>query len=387
MKHYIFSLISIIVPIHSIAMDLPTKIIVSPNTSVQQKKLLINAINTKLNIVFKDHVICCYSVPKFFSEKDHFDLLDEVNNYYRPKIGIGIEDIRRLKKMNHLFAATLNYFAEIAWENLNKVTLNTLTIITDYTQQQPTPLLNKLLPSLKNYVMHAAYNKTKRVHFVEFFGHTKPITDIDINAQASLASSASMDETFRLWNLQTGKEICILAGKASRGYVKFNEDGSLLATATVSHKNPLTFDITIWDTTSQTNMWFIQYKKPFEALAFFEHDKKITFAILGTSTSTLYSLKKLKEPIYCGEYKQKLIITSDTNNKGYTIKKRDDYSWMAAKRAPRLYLLERAIENTSGQTSINIEKIPLYKKLLESEKDIVDTLFKSKYLNTYTLIN
>jgi len=383
MKSYIFFLIVMTMhAAHSIAMDLSEKtpLILS---SVQQKNKHTTSISEAINKAIEDSSFCCGLCTKIFVEQDHFDLIKYVDRCY-PK-GMCEKDIHTLKKKNSYFAASIDYFCDIAKKNYDAVTLSTLNIVTNHEQKQPTSQLEALPSALKKYVMAMAYNKLRRVHSIEFIGHTAPVRRVALNHEKNLACSASKDGTFRLWNLETGKQLYILKELAVSGYVTFNNAGTLLATATLLQEEPFEITIKIWDTDSQKALWNIQHQNRFSALAFFQGQTDITLAILGQNSSTLYTLKKDHEPMCIGNNMQGIPISVD---KGYKIKKRkEDHAWIAEKSSPRLYLLERAIENTPAPTVINIHKSPLYKKLLQSEKDIVNALFKTKYLDTYTPIN
>lgn len=381
MKHHIFSLILIVASTHSIAMDLPEKqpLILSPT---QQKNKQTTSISEAINKAIQSSSICCGLCTKIFVERDHFDLIKYVDRYY-PK-GMCEKDIDRLKKKNPFFAESINYFSDIAKKNYAAVTLTTLNIVTDHEQKQSIPQLNELPTGLKKYVMEIAYHKLRRVHCTEFTGHTAPVRRVAINSEKNLACSASKDGTFRLWDLETGKELGILAEKAVSGYVAFNNTGTLLATATLSQEEPFEITIKVWGTDSRKVLWNIQHNRQFAALAFFQNETNPTLAILSKNISTLYALKKDQEPMCMGNNMQDIPIPVD---KGHKIKKKDDHTWIAEKSAPILYLLEQAIKNTPAPNCINISKIPLYKKLLQSEKDIVDAMFKTKYLATYTPIN
>lgn len=381
MNHYIFSLIFITVSLHSIAMDVAEKkpLIFS---AAQQKSEHTTSISKAINEAIQNSSLCCGLLTKSFLERDHFDLLRYVDSCY-PK-GICEHDIDRLKKKNHFFAETIHYFSGIAKKNYAAVTLSTLNIITDHHQTQPTKELNDLSPEWRKYVMEMAYHRLRRVHSIEFAGHTAPVRRVAINHEKNLASSASKDGTFRLWDLETGKPLCIFPEKAVSGYVTFNDDGTLLATATLSQEQPFEITIKIWNTYSQKNLWTVKHHNRFSALAFFQGSTDITLAILGQNHSTLYALKKDLEPICIGKNLQSIPITVD---KGYKIKKKDDHTWIAEKRAPGLYLCERAIENSAIPTLLNMQKADLYKDLLESEKEIIDRLFSEKFLSVYTSIN
>lgn len=348
---------------------------------LQQQKNRVSRIDSMLKENEEKNSICCGLIKLSLSEKDHFDLLKTVDSFYTK--GISIQDIERLKKINNSFAETITYFSDIAAENFDNVTINTLNIVTDYTQQQPRPQLNKLSPTIKNYVMRTAYNKIRRIHYTYFSGHTGPIGEIAINTKALLAASASKDKTFRLWSLATGKELYIFPEKAIHGYVKFSDDGTLLATATINKKKPGEVIIKIWDTYSKENIWIIKQHKPFDAVAFFQEDTKCIFAIFEKSHSILYTLERFKEPIYLAEHTQPLIIIKDTERQQYPIKK-IGYSWNIVKRSPRLYLCEQAIKNTAHiPTSQKIESLGIFKNMITSEQNIIVETIKEKASNTY----
>ena len=63
-----------------------------------------------------------------------------------------------------------------------------------------------------------------------FTGHTLPVFPVAYSAQAKLAATGSHDQSIRLWNLESGKEVRQLTGHSGKGdlLVCFSPDGKHL---------------------------------------------------------------------------------------------------------------------------------------------------------------
>ena len=62
----------------------------------------------------------------------------------------------------------------------------------------------------------------------KFKGHTGPVWSVDLSANGRLAASASVDETIRLWEVASAKELKKISGSAHQ--VRFSPDGRSLLT-------------------------------------------------------------------------------------------------------------------------------------------------------------
>jgi WD40 repeat protein len=265
---------------------------------------------------------------------------------------------------------TIHYFCELATKNLEGVTCDTLTIIQDPLQDQPIATLNKLPHPIKRYVMRKAYEQVRFVYNIVFKGHTDTIESVDTNTRANLAASASKDKTFCLWKLSNGELLHIFDTiPAHHGYVKFNADGSQLATATVYKENPNKTKIFIWDTKSKQLLYQMKQKSPITNLNFFPDDGNILLAIGKNNHLLLYKLKKNSPAIHVGSITQG--IKTKTERIQYA-REGDNYCWMVSKNARPLGVCEYALHNTKSEKSLmTITQIPLYKKLTEHEQDIL----------------
>lgn len=93
---------------------------------------------------------------------------------------------------------------------------------------------------------------------VKLTGHTLPIEALAYSPDGRLAVSGSRDETVRLWDLQSGKELRRFAGHTEQVVaVAFSPDGKLIASgsgdrnvARLNPKAPNDCSVRVWDVTS-----------------------------------------------------------------------------------------------------------------------------------------
>jgi WD40 repeat protein len=96
---------------------------------------------------------------------------------------------------------------------------------------------------------------------VAFHGHTEPVTAVIASADGkTLASLSDKDQTIKLWDLATQKELATLRGNE----VALSPDGKILAFAKYSEG-----EIQLWDVTNSNHLATMRgHAGPIEALAF-----------------------------------------------------------------------------------------------------------------------
>lgn len=73
-------------------------------------------------------------------------------------------------------------------------------------------------------------------------GHTTEIVCVSFNPQSTIIATGSMDNTSKLWDVETGQERCTLSGHTAEIVsLNFNVPGDLIITGSFDH------DSRIWD--------------------------------------------------------------------------------------------------------------------------------------------
>lgn len=332
---------------------------------------LIETIDTEINKQFKSNTQKAAQSIRIssLSEKKMFKILAIVQQY-NPTITTSF--IKALKKKNDFFMKTITYFCELANKNLNCVTNNTLDIINNPLCQQPIAQLNKLILPFKQYAMAVAYKDIQFLHNVVFEGHTNSIQSIDISKTAHLVASASEDESFRLWDFDNGKQLHVFEEKADCGYVRFNTDGSQLATATTCEHNPEKSRIMIWNTQSKKRLYKIETIGPITWIDFIPGKNETTLIVAKPFSVSYYTLKKNSKPVFL-RTRNNGITTEKITSLNNSMDK--NHNWYITKNSRPLALCNQALNNINKEEDLaTIELTVIYKNLSEHEKEI----FKAK---------
>jgi len=380
MNRYIFFLLFCIMtsPNIFLAMDDPHKTIdLEPLADSFEERIL--STNSAINKMFK------YKDPlallqRPLTEKKALSILHLVDTLQENMIDQLF--LKALMEQNAFFLYAINHYYELALKNIREVRCDTLEAVTNYLNPQPVKELEKLPPPIKKFVMKKAYAQVTCLYNINFEGHTNKIESIATNIPSNFAASASKDGTFRLWRLSNGQFLHTLDESAYDGYVKFNDDGSQLATATV-YKHPNKTRICIWDTISRECLYTMKQKGPITHVNFFPSktntisDKTSTIIVVSKKDlQSLYKLKKDCPPLHLGDITEGIKIKREQINYAKEV---DNYCWIITKNSRRLGVCEQALHNTKNKQALEkTTQIPTYAKLTDYEKDILKIKIEQK---------
>src|SRR5438105_12037344 len=150
---YLFIFI-IMKTVHSVAMDPVATEATSLATTMTQSSLapLIHLTDTAINLQCAAYTEKKQSSTSLkvneLSEKKMFKIL-EIVQQHNPTITTSF--IKALKNKNNFFMKTIDYFCELASENLAAVTIATLDTINNPLRPQPITQLDKLVSPIKEY--------------------------------------------------------------------------------------------------------------------------------------------------------------------------------------------------------------------------------------------
>lgn len=317
--------------------------------------------------------------PDELTEKEYLNLIKIIENNHTK---IDKHFVNDLARKNSYFSAAIGYFIKLASKNFDKVTCATLDTIRHCNNQQPTPGLNLLPLTIKSYVMKSAFKKIERPYKMVFSGHTRPIISRDVNTKGQVAATASHDEKFYIWNLAEGRKLYKLPQIAYFGQVKFNADGTLLATVTYLEKQP---SIDVWDITIKQQPQEPTHTIPFDKSIHHTHVTNVAFfknnlAVYGSNWMSLYALEKNKEVNFLGTQ-----YPCEGREQENTFGNIDhlwnvDHSWNVTRNNPFLYLAEKAVKNTVHATSLSsLANTKVYKELLTPyERDLLKPMLAQK---------
>ncbi len=369
MKKIIFLLcITIIRSYDCFSMDDPDQII--PLNYVEltfEEKVLL--VNTAIDNKHKEKMF--QSARKTPSTRKRISILQIVESFQ--KNDIDAHFIRELCKENIRFMKTMNYFYELAKKNIEMVTCDTIETVRDYEKLQLMSELNVLWPSLKKFLIEAAYKNIPYRYEITFKGHTDTIQSTAINEHTGLAASASKDTTFRLWSLSNGKLLHIFPKKAYNGTVTFNDTGCRLATTSACEINPLDTHITVWDISSMPPqpLHEVIYREKIARLHFFPDKSETLLAIekKGANTLSLFKIAENSNASFLGIIDS--IITIHWPEKHGS--EDDEHNWTILRNSPDLGLCQLALQNSKNKDALSkMMTMPIYKKdLTEYEQDIL----------------
>ena len=316
-----------------------------------------------------------------------FDIVSTIEQHPSPYTPTN-DCLKKLRVKNRTFNTAIEYYATIAKNNLEQVTVSTLNTIDDPHKDQPHTVLNLLPYAIKNYVMRHAYTKIKHYYDIVLSGHKKKVTSLDINCKLNLAATSSNDGNFVVWDLNTSKAIEILPEKSKNGSVTFALDHDLLATQTTNAPQECT--IKIWNAKTRNLLQTINHPLPantcIDYMTFLAKSPTATLAVFSRNIDDTHTLSSyLFDSNYAANYAGAAYIPfaestyiSDYLRKGDYVYLRDTTNsdinqFITKKNCANLYLCEQAIRNTNKNNLHKnvIEKSKPFQALTMVEKEII----------------
>ena len=285
------------------------------------------------------------------------------------------------KFYNTLIYKALKELESHALNNLNSVTIQYLDTINNPLHYQPIAILNNIPQIVKAYVMRKAAEQI--CYSITFQGHTGSVIQYDLHAASHRAITSSKDETFRLWDLETGKCIKVLDEKANfcpngyHGYVKFNKEGSLLCTAIKLRTGEV--QIKIWRLPSCEIIHTISYPYFITGVDFLKTSNLIVFSKYQQSIYDISGKEIILEKIIKGVFDPKW---SYANSEGLSNPSFSPRMWSLNRTGLSIFhLCRRAIQNTESSNCLyKIILTTTYESLKENQKEVIDDDFQKKIM-------
>jgi WD domain, G-beta repeat len=321
-------------------------------------------------------------------EKDFFDIINIIDEYshtygfIKTKFDKTISFMNRQpwcnKKNCDYIPKTVGYFINLTKTNINSVTSKTLHTVNDPNALQSTSQLNKLPSYIKKAFIEDVYqHNIKPSYKIILTGHTDTICAIDIHAHTHRAATSSYDDTLQLWDLKTGKLICIFpkdntfSGKNNMVHcIAFNSNGSCLATLTnLVDKSTL---IRIWDIQSSQ---LCNIKMKISNINTLYYEDQILMACSNDEPSKAHILliqdnfvTRIPQPIHLSQHMKTNCLTWNNYKAENPHFKKQSTITITKENCRDFYLYQQAIKNDAS--SFNYEKINAT-QFTEYEKDML----------------
>ena len=341
---------------------------------------IITTIDTAINKEYGSQYFLGIIAPKLATE-EVFDIVNIAYQTHGHTFYYNDNLIATLYAKNELFKQAIDSFITQAHNNLESLNIGNLEIIEDPQRPQPNTQLNPLPSQIRSYVMRRALEQINHTYDIILTGHTRTIRRFDICEATHQAATAGYDYTFRLWDLATGKLTHTINEEKWVKQIKFNHDGSQVATSYKKHS------IIIWCPKTGNALHTIIHPFPIQRICY-AHPENFILAVLGrdnsdkkyisrwsTQTKNILAAKPTdstyfddasstpdyKGTIYTADHPENNIIASQTE---LCVKKHN---------CGALYLLEKSIEKTQNKGNLTIEALAnsqSYKNSTTLEKEI-----------------
>ena len=356
---------------------------ITPTThSPSLEDQIISLINRIINREYPKSFVHIYGIPQL-TEQDFLYIISLINP---ASITPSNTLINKLCVTNQYCSQTITHFINLARENINNVTLDTLETITDPTLWQPTEKLNKLPLTMKTFVMDAAYNNIHHSYDMVLSGHTDAITFFDICTATHRIATSSKDNTLRLWDLETGQLIHQFPGDNNTvDYIAFSPDGSQLATAKVCRYpgHAATTDINLWETQSAQHLCVkiidyridkLSYSTNNTLSAYYGPPYKLFRTVLSINNNAINILTDERLPIETSKHTQEYIFWGNlykVKNPYNTRNSLGSTLTVTKQNCRPLALCEKAIKNRTELSSETIEQRAPFQKCTEYEQNMI----------------
>jgi len=344
---------------------------------------IIATLDTAINKKYPSHFLSLLDS----SLKEHdFLIIANIAN----QSTLNTEIINNLSKNSEKFKSAIDYFSSLAYKNVKEVTLDTLEAVLDASLEQSIANLNYLPLSIKQYVMDKAYNSIHNKYTLQLAGHTDTILDIDICDITNVMVSSSRDKTVRLWDLKSAKSIYMFPEDDCVYRVKFNPDGSRIAT--VTNYNDNSNIIKIWSINpAQLMHTFEKQNGNINILRFSSKDNKLEAYTADKKPSlTIFSIDSPPHIITHIEKIPYTIKKSDINKNDkklselyefnhHSLESGDPTIHITKKDCRLFYLTLQAIQNTQHRPQKDLKTFSLFQKLTQCEQEKIAQELKKKF--------
>ena len=265
-----------------------------------------------------------------------------------------------------------------AYNHFKNVTADTLA---DITNPKTSHFTRSPLPYVvKKYVMNRAYSNITNQEKFNLPLKNK-ICWADIHATSNLLATAETEGSFTLYNLSTLQPKIIFPEKSKGGYVKFSEDGSLLATVVVTTNDPIAIDLKIRDTIFGNCLYSFTINCRISAIQINKtSENKFSLSIITPRYIHFCIVEdnKMQPPIDVPIGTPAPYYFTDA--KGYTFPPLNNFDYPIQKLASASYILcNNAIEKTKNKSSLpQIKNSSAYKLLSILEKQDIDAKLNQK---------
>ena len=167
-----------------------------------------------------------------------------------------------------------------AEEKTKEISASKLNLQSSILSQDPRTLDKSVLLAIESFNISRTSTADQLIrqglllipHKVVFLNHDQWVNDVVFSPDGKYVSTASNDNTSRLWDALTGKEILVLNHDASVNNVVFNPDGKYVATASADNTARL------WDTSTGKEILVLKHNGPVNNIVFSPDGKYIATA-------------------------------------------------------------------------------------------------------------
>ena len=189
----------------------------------------INAIDEKINKKYAEKFVPDFLKKLRLTTEEKLDILTITNDCCnKSKTELSTQLINDLYEKNTFFEAAIDYFSDIARDNINNVTYATIDTINNPENIQPIPQLNTIPQPIKEYFMKAACKEMSIPYDIPLT-HDCAVQIFAIHPKSDTAASYCYGKTLHMWDLKTGTEKKQIVRHPNVDFIQFSYDGSRMA--------------------------------------------------------------------------------------------------------------------------------------------------------------